>query len=55
MKIYSDTNVTKQDLDTIDAAQAKSINGLKFWVKLVACVTAINLAFVIGLAVFVTR
>ena len=55
MKIYSDTNVTKQDLDAIDAAQAKSIKGLKFWVGLLACGTAVNFALLSGLAFFVTR
>ena len=54
MKIYSDTNVTKQDLDAIDAAQAESIKGLKFWVGLVACGTAINFVLLACLAFFVT-
>ncbi len=55
MKIYSDTVISKADLDAIDSAQAESIKGLKFWVGLVACGTAINFVLIAGLALFVSH
>lgn len=54
MKNYSDTAVTKADIDVIDVAQTEAIRGLKFWVGLIACGTAINFILSVGLAIFVT-
>jgi hypothetical protein len=55
MKIYSDTAVTKADVEAIDAAQTQAIKGLKFWIGLLACGTAINFALLLGLAFFIAH
>lgn len=54
MKSYSNSTVTKDDLNAIDATQTEAIKSLKFWVGMLACGTAINFVMLILLAYFST-
>lgn len=59
MKIYSDAAVTKADLDaivtTVASAHVDSQKGVKFWINMIACGTAINFALLAGLAFYVVH